>query len=38
MGLMLMYTGGRYTSLVQEYAYSVDALIADVGGYLVRQE
>lgn len=35
MNLFLFYPSGRFTNLVQDYVYSLEAFVADVGGYLV---
>ena len=34
--LFLFYPSGRYEKVKQEYIYTDDDFIADIGGYLVR--
>lgn len=34
MNLFLFYPSGRFTTFVQDYVYSLEAFVADVGGYL----
>ena len=38
MTLFMFYPSGRYETIVQDFIYTVDDFVADVGGYLVSYE